>query len=589
MDTDDFADQVRTFRNHSNAKVKRDYRQRSSQYNGSDQNLQEAFEELQIAEEELRQQNEELVNTRQTIEVERQRYRDLFNFAPDGYIVTDQHGTIQEINRAALSLLHIAQRHITGKPLASFVAQRERGNFRKRLAQLGNSGDIVNWETCFRSRSSAEIDVLLRVGIVRDGKGGITTLRWLVHDITERKQAEAKIQQRNQELEVLNTIIGPLSHTLDVRVIMATLKSLMPDRLNIPGGAIFIWDDSEAPVRLQAHWGLAEKALASLTAATSGTMYGGKLNASQATELTTSRRRVVQRLMVDGSANGWSKWQSHECVQLLVDDDVQGFIDLFRHEPDAFSEEQSVFFNILGQQVSVAIQNARLYEEGRAGREQLQMLSRRLVEVQEQERRSIARELHDEIGQALTSLKICLEAGNYLPPKAARARLDEAWTIANQLIGQVRQLSLDLRPAMLDDLGLLAALRWHFRRYTSQTGIHVDFLHDGLERRFSGELETAVYRILQEALTNVARYSGVTRVEVKVFARPAMLSIDVNDQGIGFDPASLKKAASNGLTGMQERAVLLGGRMIVKAAPGKGTELRIELPFAGRGDDRSVK
>ena len=142
--------------------------------------------------------------------------------------------------------------------------------------------------------------------------------------------------------------------------------------------------------------------------------------------------------------------------------------------------------------------------------ERLKFLSRRLMEVQETERRNIALELHDEIGQVLTGLKLSLEIGTRLPSDEMVGSLNKARSLVNELMARVRKLSLDLRPAMLDDLGLLPALLWHFEHYTAQTQVKVDFKHSGLDkRRFGQEVETAAYRIVQEALTNVARHAQV--------------------------------------------------------------------------------
>src|SRR6202007_2887040 len=132
------------------------------------------------------------------------------------------------------------------------------------------------------------------------------------------------------------------------------------------------------------------------------------------------------------------------------------------------------------------------------------VLSRRLIEVQEAERRRIALELHDEIGQLLTGLKLTLEIGARQPPGEARDSIAQAQTLVNELMARARKLSLDLRPATLDHLGLLSALPWHIKQYTAQTQVRVTFKQSGLEgRRFPSEIETAIYRIVQEALTNV--------------------------------------------------------------------------------------
>lgn len=219
----------------------------------------------------------------------------------------------------------------------------------------------------------------------------------------------------------------------------------------------------------------------------------------------------------------------------------------------------------------------------------LRRLSRRLVEVQEMERRGMARELHDHIGQELTGLKLSLEMVSRLPPPLVKARLSEALASINELVSRVQDLSLEFRPAMLDDLGLMPALLWHFERFNGQTGVHVAFKHRGIQRRFAPEIETAVYRIVQEGLTNVARHAGVVGASVRLVLNKGVLSVYIEDEGIGFDTeAAFARGTSSGLTGMQERATLLGGQFEIISAPGAGTLLVAKFPVgstakSGRG------
>jgi signal transduction histidine kinase len=214
--------------------------------------------------------------------------------------------------------------------------------------------------------------------------------------------------------------------------------------------------------------------------------------------------------------------------------------------------------------------------------ERLKVLSRRLMEVQESERRSIARELHDEIGQALTGLKLTLEMGARLPPGQIAGCLDQALATVNELMAQARKLSLDLRPGMLDDLGLLPALLWHIEHYTAQTRVRVTFKHSGLEgKRFRPEVETAAYRIVQEALTNIARHACVSEAEVRVWTDNQALAIQVEDRGAGFDLEAVRASSgTSGLAGMRERAMLLGGHLTIESRPGSGTRLTAELNAA---------
>lgn len=215
---------------------------------------------------------------------------------------------------------------------------------------------------------------------------------------------------------------------------------------------------------------------------------------------------------------------------------------------------------------------------GYSGR--LRDLSLRLVEVQESERRHIARELHDEIGQALTGLDLTMEQALRSSGDALRQHLRTAQGAVRDLTARVRNLSLDLRPSMLDDLGLVATLHWLFQRYTAQTQIEVAFLHHGVERRFHPIVETAAYRIIQEALTNVARHARVTEVAVQLWGHPQRLGIQIEDAGVGFEPmAARRQHRSLGLNSMRERAELLGGGLVIESTPNQGTLILVDLPL----------
>jgi PAS domain S-box-containing protein len=213
---------------------------------------------------------------------------------------------------------------------------------------------------------------------------------------------------------------------------------------------------------------------------------------------------------------------------------------------------------------------------------QLQALSRRLLEVQEEERRHLARELHDEVGQLLTGLRLLLKPAGDAQAGAGSSRLEQAQAIVDQLLDKVRSLSFDLRPAVLDQLGLMPALHELFENYTKQTGVHVHFQHQDVEGRFAPDVETTAYRIVQQALTNVARHAGPLKggVTVRVWTTEDRLSVQIEDRGRGFDAeAVLATPRSSGLAGMRERVMLLQGELAIDSRPGAGTQITAELPL----------
>lgn len=233
---------------------------------------------------------------------------------------------------------------------------------------------------------------------------------------------------------------------------------------------------------------------------------------------------------------------------------------------------------------SEIIERGRIEETLQRYAEQLKALSHRLAEVQEEERRYMAKELHDEIGQALTGISLSLVSMAGMSAKETRKRLKEAQSLVSGLLDRVRNMSLTLRPAMLDDFGLLPTLLWHFKRYTAQTSIPIHFRQRCLDTRFRPEVETAVYRIVQEALTNIARHACAAEAEVMTLVEGDMLVVTVEDKGVGFEPeAVIVMKESVGLSGMRERLALLGGRLKIDSAPGRGTRLRAEIPLGDEG------
>ncbi|AGG06602.1 PAS domain S-box protein [Dehalococcoides mccartyi] len=234
-------------------------------------------------------------------------------------------------------------------------------------------------------------------------------------------------------------------------------------------------------------------------------------------------------------------------------------------------DENYHFLGILGASRDISERKAAEYE--------LHTLSQRLVELQEEERATIARELHDQVGQSLTVLKLMLDKAKDSLPDRSEKLLAEAQPLVSELISSVRNMSLDLRPRMLDDLGLLPALLWYFDRFSSQTGINVNFQHAGLKRKFSPQLGTAVYRIIQEALTNVVRYAGVDHVLVRARADKNQLALVIQDSGKGFNPAQRATGMSSGLKGMKERVRFLGGKLDIESKPGEGTHIIVEFPL----------
>jgi PAS domain S-box-containing protein len=394
-----------------------------------------------------------------------------------------------------------------------------------------------------------------------------------------RTQQLAAERQRRHEAETLRAANFSLTQTLELERVLDDLLERLGQLIPYDSANVMLFDGDDVIIRaLRGYEPHAEQWLGQR-------LEQDRLPPGLRDVLIAGQPQVVADLHTLPDRAAWpasdhsASWLG---VPLVAGGNVIGLYSIEKTAPAYFGRHHTDLALALAGHAAIAIQNARLFEQVSMGRERLQILSQRLVEVQEAERRFLARELHDEIGQVLTSLRLSLHAIGELPDEGARKRLADARSQIQDLLGRVRQLSLDLRPAILDNLGLVPALRWQIDRFVAQTQVQIDFRHtEKVERRFATQVETAAFRIVQEALTNIARHAGVSRGEVVVWATEETLTLEIEDQGQGFDPeAVLSIGQSSGLTGMRERASLLGGVFTINSARGSGTTVRAELPLA---------
>ncbi|HLA08193.1 MAG TPA: PAS domain S-box protein, partial [Anaerolineales bacterium] len=400
--------------------------------------------------------------------------------------------------------------------------------------RLSGKLDWIRWKICPWHEANGEI-------------GGIILFSEV---ITESKRAEAEIQRRLKELEAFYQASLSFSRLQEIEAVGEQVLQYLEQMLEYQRGAIVLHNETSGELELIAHvrMDLDDSKHEQEVERVRGFFelpHGiTRWVAEHGEPIRTGDVRSDPRYLEADPAI-----RSEMAVPLKIGERILGALNVESAQPDAFSEHDERLLTTVANVAAVSIQNARLLKETSLRRDRLVELSRQLVQTQETESRTIGRELHDQIGQMLTALKLTLDIAAQLPAEEAAQKFVTAQELVDDLMSRVSRLSLELRPPMLDDLGLIPALLWHITRHQEQTGIEIDFKHGNVEgKRFDPEIETTAYRIVQESLTNVARHAQATRVRLEVRGGGGMIEIQIEDNGQGFDP-DIALAKNRGLGG----------------------------------------
>jgi PAS domain S-box-containing protein len=462
------------------------------------------------------------------------RYRDLYNEAPDMYHTLDENGVILECNETEAKMLGYEKEEIIGRHITDFFTEESRRLFEIDFPKLKEKKELFNLPREFIRKDGTTFPISLNVFPVYDEDGKFTGTKTIARDITRLKQIEEALERSEKEIRTITDTVPALISYIDTHGYYKFVNARYEEWFGMSKSEIIGKHVRE--VLGDAAYNRIEKYIEQ---ASSGHPVSFENN--------------IPYLY------GGNRWAN---VSYIPDIEEGGKVNGFYALVTDITERKQA------------------EEARRKYLERLKILSYRLLEVQEAERQYIAKELHDEIGQTLTGLKLSIDMLSRLPTENITDSLGDLQVAVGKLLSQVRNMSLDLRPSMLDDLGLLPALLWHFERYTSQTNIRVLFKHSGLDKRFIPEVETVAYRIVQEALTNVARHARVNETAVQITTKQNNLIIQIEDKGIGFDLVTVRADGSAaGLHGMEERLTLLGGKLTIKSSPGTGTRLTAKIPL----------
>lgn len=531
---------------------------------------------------------------RRTLAEVESRFKRIFRYSPVALVMsTIDEGRLIDVNERWLALFGYAREEVIGRTNAELRLNVDIDQ-RADLARTARSGGVLrDVEMKIRTRAGEVRDILCSALPIESANVQV----WLSAcvEITDRKKAEAERDQllareqmarteAEQALEQLRAVYAitdtPAPHS-PLRVLLREVLRRLRRTLQIDHASVLLLDDEGKHLYLRAsEGGDTVRSLPDIRIPVGAGMSGRIV--IEGRPMIVNDYSTIDSSAIHG-ASLFGNTRSVMGAPFHVGDRVAGVVLVTSRTPRNFTDEELRLLLLAADRVGPAVERGRLIEKIRAGLDRQRALSRRLLTAQEEERRRVAVELHDELGQILTAVKINLESLHRDHDVRAMAKLPSMIDGVDDALQRVKDIALDLRPSVLDDLGLEAALRWFADRSTRAAGIAAHLSIDALPA-LEANLQTACFRVTQEALTNVERHARARHVWIDLHVLDGALELSVRDDGVGFDVAAAKARAmsgsSVGLLGMQERVALMGGEYEIVQIPAGGTEVRARFPLS---------
>ena len=506
------------------------------------------------------------------------KYTRLVESAIEGMIVLGDEGTIHYVNSGASTLLQYAQQELQGKNIRALLEASSHEVIDTVLRTRGV--DEKTFELYFVASHGEGVWALVNAkasGVTPEGHWETVLL---LMDITERKKNEEELRRRYEAISATQKVSRDLQRSLAVRDRVENAIATVLEVTGYACGTLHLIDGTGTKLELRAHKGLSDLFVSQITE--QPLSWGGTVQSGAATFV----EKVNGSTYFDPRLIEAENIQAFACIPLTSKQEVIGVLNLLLKQPHLFSDAEQLMLQTFGRQIGVAVDNAQMYEDARRREEKVRQLSVDLVRVQEEERSHFARELHDGLSQLLTTLKISAEMAFKTfrrDPDNAERSLRDVLTASDEAQGEAKRVADDLRPSVLDDFGLRAAIEWQATNFARRTNTQLD-LHLLIEEaRFDSIIETTIYRIIQELLSNVAKHAEAGRVMVQLLQREGVVALTVADDGKGFDrnggPRSPRGRIHHGLRNLKERTESLGGSFRIESVSPHGTEVTVELPF----------
>lgn len=526
----------------------------------------------------------------ETLRLSEDNYRRLFEGSADMIFFTDRYGAFKDVNQACVTLLGYRDKWELLSLAAVDQVYAKAMHWMVFKQQIDRQGFVKDFEAQFKRKDGSYLHCLLSGQAVRDGQGATIGYQGIAKDITARMDAIRNFRQRHRELWVLNTVAFAMNRSQDLDYVLMTALKKVLEVLELPAGLICLIDHAKSEFVLRAKHGFPEADNGQpLRVTLADTLL---MQALLKKELALTPEPIFPPFKAVFQNDRLVLRPQLTCFLITAKHRASGFIALdIPAQRDITVGHDYHLLGSLGNFLGGAIENKQLLQTIHQHREELKGLTAKLFHSQETERRRIARELHDEAGQALTGISFTLETlENQLAqiPGPMKTLVAEVKKQINSTYHEMRRLSHQLHPALLTDLGLEPALDAYLSSIAAHRPIKIDFNMVGFADRLPPEIEGVLYRLSQEAMTNTLKHAQAARFKLSLIRGYPHVIFMAEDDGCGFDPEGFNDGnPALGLLSMRERVTMLGGKFMLRSAVGKGTRIRIEIPIMGEEDGRS--
>ncbi len=510
------------------------------------------------------------------------KYRRIFEGSKDMILIISNDGSIKDVNQAGVDLLGYANKQeLLELPSVEEIYDNPK-HWQVFQKQIHRDGFFKDFEAGFKKKDGARLHCLLSGTADRGKQGEITGYESIAKDITARMDAIRSFRKRHWELWLLNSVAFAMNKARDLDEILMTALTKVLEVLKLNSGGIFLIDHDKPTFSLRVQKGLTDgdKNQVPRLLLNDEPLMRSLLKRNLSLDPEPIFPPFKATLINENAEN----CVDLTCFLITAKEKASGFLSfVVPSNRDLTTGQDYHLLGSLANFLGGAIENARLLQAVRENQEDLKRLTAQLFHSQEEERTRIARELHDEAGQALTGINFTLETiekGLSKENDHIRELISDAKKQINRTYQEVRRMSYSLHPALLTDLGLEPALESYLSSVSKHSGLNIDFKMVGFENRVDPAIETVLYRLSQEALTNVLKHSRAKHFRLSIVKGYPQIIFLAEDDGIGFVSSEFDQPKHGlGLLSMKERAAMLGGNFSLRASPGAGTRIRIEIPI----------